>query len=93
MLVQAFTEAFLPGDDVVLIVHSSYGDQFYRQELQDAMGNTSQPAVLFLQERLLLLLCMPQCAKKPAACKLVTVNSRSKWSYTALPLLPGGCCS
>lgn len=46
---QAYTEAFQPSDDVALIVHSSYGDHFWEQELQDAMSNFSQPAVLFFQ--------------------------------------------
>lgn len=46
---QAYTEAFQPSDDVALIVHSSYGDHFWEQELQDSMHNSSQPAVLFFQ--------------------------------------------
>ena len=46
---QAYTEAFQPSDDVALIVHSSYGDHFWERELQDAMSNSSQPAVLFFQ--------------------------------------------
>ena len=55
-LVQAYTEAFLPSDEVVLVVHSSYGDHFWEQELLEAMGNSSQPAVLFFQVLMLLLL-------------------------------------
>ena len=43
------TEAFQPDDDVALIVHSSYGDHFWERELQDAMNNSSGPAVLFFQ--------------------------------------------
>ncbi len=46
---QAYTEAFQPDDDVALIVHSSYGDHFWERELQDAMNNSSGPAVLFFQ--------------------------------------------
>ena len=46
---QAYTEAFQPSDDVALIVHSSYGDHFWEQELQDSACNSSQPAVLFFQ--------------------------------------------
>ena len=49
LLVQAYIEAFQPSDDVALIVHSSYGDHFWEQELQDSMQNSSQPAVLFFQ--------------------------------------------
>lgn len=88
MLVQAYTEAFLPSDKVALIVHSSYGDQFWKQELQDAMGNTSQPVVLFFQVRLLLLLYTPQCEIEPAACTLLRCNSCKDRSYAALPILP-----
>ena len=46
---QAYTEAFQPSDDVALIVHSSYGDHFWEQQLQDSMRNSSQPALLFFQ--------------------------------------------
>ena len=46
---QAYAEAFQPSDAVALIVHSSYGDHFWEQELQDSMHNSSQPAVLFFQ--------------------------------------------
>lgn len=46
---QAYTEAFQPTDDVALIIHSSYGDHFWEAELQDAMSNSSGPAVLFFQ--------------------------------------------
>ena len=46
---QAYTEAFQPDDDVALIVHSSYGDHFWERKLQDAMSNSSGPAVLFFQ--------------------------------------------
>ena len=46
---QAYMEAFQPSDDVALIVHSSYGDHFCEDELQDAMSSSSGPAVLFFQ--------------------------------------------
>ena len=46
---QAYREAFQPSDDVALIVHSSYGDRFWEQQLQESMRNSSQPALLFFQ--------------------------------------------
>ena len=42
-------EAFQPSDDVALIVHSSYGDKFWEDNLRDAMSNPSLPAVFFFQ--------------------------------------------
>lgn len=65
MLVQAYTEAFKPGDDVALVVHSSYGDHFWEKELQDAMANSSQPAVVFFQ---VLCCCTLHICKSHCRC-------------------------
>ena len=65
LLVQAYTEAFQSSDEVALIVHSSYGDHFWEQELQDSMHNSSQPAVVFFQVGTCILL---QSQQRRVAC-------------------------
>ena len=53
---QAYTQAFLPSDDVTLIVHSY--EKHLWDGLQNAMGNVSQPAVIVIQVFAALHLCL-----------------------------------
>ena len=72
-LMQAYTEAFQPSDDVALIVHSSYGDHFWEQKLQESARNASQPAVLFFQARPCILRsqhCRADCLREKSATDL-----------------------
>ena len=52
MVLQAYTTAFTSEDNVALIVHAAYGDDYWKWDLLEAEQDRAGPAVLFLEVRL-----------------------------------------
>ena len=51
-LLEAYTSAFTRSDDVCLVIHSAYGDDFALEDVKKLSKDTHAPQVIFLQEDL-----------------------------------------
>lgn len=52
ILLAAYSGAFKPSDNVSLVIHSAYGDNFQLQEIQAMQKNPRMPEVLLIQDDL-----------------------------------------
>lgn len=52
VLLKAYTEAFLAADNVSLIIHSVYGDDFYLKEILELQKDPNVPEIIFFRDDL-----------------------------------------